>query len=156
MTSSSVVAVERMAPVSGKSPSVRKRIDAFLAHFAGQQFQARVFGEDHHAVALDIGALLGEVERHERDVLGLDVAPDVDLGPVRQREGAHAFALADLAVVDVPEFRALVARIPAMVGRAEGIDALLGAAGFLVAACAAEGRVELAGVERLAQRLPSS
>ncbi|MNE36430.1 hypothetical protein D3C80_1302400 [compost metagenome] len=39
-----------------------------------------------------------------------------------------------------------------MVGCAEGIDALLGAACFLIAACAAEGGIELAGIERLTQR----
>lgn len=38
-----------------------------------------------------------------------------------------------------------------MVGRAEGIDALLGAAGFLVTPRTAESSIELAGIERLAQ-----
>ena len=120
--------------------------------FAGQQFQPLVFGKDHHTVAFDIGALGGVIERHQRNVFRLDVTPDVHFGPVGEREGAHAFALADHAVVDVPQFRALVARVPFMVGRAEGIDAFLGAARLLIAARAAEGCIELAGIERLAQR----
>jgi hypothetical protein len=34
----------------------------------------------------------GEIERHDLDVLGEDVLPDVELGPVRQREDADRFA----------------------------------------------------------------
>src|SRR3546814_18403447 len=50
----------------------------------------------------------------------------------------------------------LVLRVPAMVGRAKGEDALLGAALPLVAPSAAERRVETIFVERLLQpfRLP--
>ncbi len=131
----------------------RAEADDFLAlDFAGQQFEARIGSHDQHAVALDDQALFGEIERHDRYILGLDVAPDIDFGPVRQRKDPDALALADLAVIDVPEFRALIARIPAMVRRAEGIDAFLGARGLFVAARATESGVELAGVERVAQR----
>ena len=56
-------------------------------------------------------------------------------------------------VVEAPEFRALVLRVPAMVCGAEGEDALLGAALLLVAAGAAEGRVEPVLVHRLPQAL---
>ena len=38
------------------------------------------------------GRSAGEVQRHDRNVLGVDVLPDVELGPVRQREDAHALA----------------------------------------------------------------
>ena len=34
------------------------------------------------------GRSLGEIERHDRNVLGRDVVPDVELGPVRQRKDA--------------------------------------------------------------------
>ncbi len=131
----------------------RAEADDFLAlDLAGKQLEARILGEDQHAVALYDGALLGKIERNDRDLFRLDVAPDVDLGPVGQREGTDALALADHAVIDVPEFRALIARIPAMIGRAEGVDALLGTACLLVAARAAECGVVLTRVERLAQR----
>ena len=39
------------------------------------------------------GRSAGEVERHDRDVLQVDVLPDVELGPVREREDADALAL---------------------------------------------------------------
>ena len=39
------------------------------------------------------GRGFGEVERHDRNVLEVDVLPDVELGPVRQRKDADALAL---------------------------------------------------------------
>ena len=115
--------------------------------------QAIVVDHQHGAGAEHHRALLGEVEGDDRDVLLQDVLPDIELGPVRQREDADRFALPDAGVVERPELGALVARVPGMVGGAEGEDALLGAALLLVAAGAAEGRVELVLVERLAQPL---
>ncbi len=56
-------------------------------------------------------------------------------------------------VVELPQLRPLVLRIPAMLCGAEGEDALLGAALLLVAARAAEGGVEAVLVERLLERL---
>jgi hypothetical protein len=35
-------------------------------------------------------AWLGEIERHDRNLLEVDVLPDVELGPVREREDADA------------------------------------------------------------------
>ncbi len=78
---------------------------------------------------------------------------DVELGPVRQGEDAHGFALADARVVEAPQLGPLIARVPAVRGRAVREDALLGAALLLVAPRAAERRVEAAPVEGLAQRL---
>ena len=60
------------------------------------------------------GRCLGEIKRHDRDVLALDVLPDVGLGPVRQREDADRLARRDARVVDVPHFRPLVLRVPDM------------------------------------------
>src|SRR4029453_9240222 len=88
-----------------------------------------------------------------RDLLEVYVEPDVELGPVREREHADALALADAAIVDVPEFRPLVFRIPAVVGVAEAEHALLRARLFLVAARAPERRVKLVLRERRLQRL---
>jgi hypothetical protein len=124
---------------------------ALLHHLVGLELQAVVVDHDQRAVALHDRPPLGEVERHDRDVLLEDVLPDVELGPVRQREDADRFALGDLRVEDLPHLGALVLRVPAVLGVAEGEDALLGPALFLVAACAAEGSVEAVPVERLAQ-----
>jgi hypothetical protein len=46
----------------------------------------------------------------------VDVLPDVDLRPVGEREDADRLPLVDLAVVEVPQLRALVLGIP-LVGR---------------------------------------
>ena len=91
----------------------------------------------------------GEIERHHRDVLARDVVPDIQLGPVREREDAEALAGVLAGVVEVPELRPLALRIPAMAGDAEGEDALLRARLFLVAPRAAEGRVEAVLLQRL-------
>src|SRR3546814_19408200 len=77
--------------------------------------------------------------------------PDVQRGPVGDREDANALALVLPGVVELPQLRPLVLRVPAMVGRAKGEDALLGAALLLVAPSAAERRVETIFVKRLLQ-----
>ena len=120
---------------------------------AGRQRQAIVIDHDQHAVALDHRALLGEIERHDRDIFGPDVFPDVELGPIGQRKHPHRFAGLDAGIEQPPELGPLIARIPAMARGAMRENALLGAAFFLVAARAAEGRVELPLVQRLAQAL---
>ena len=63
------------------------------------------------------GRSAGEVERHDRDVLEVDVLPDVELGPVRQREDADALALGFARVVERPQLGALVLRVPAVLCR---------------------------------------
>ena len=83
---------------------------------AGAQRHALVVDHDQRAVALDDRPLGGEVERHDRDVLEVDVLPDVELGPVRQREHADALALVLARVVEAPQLRALVLRVPAVLG----------------------------------------
>src|SRR3546814_6121313 len=94
---------------------------------------ALVVDHDQSAVALDDGALPGEVQRRHRDALAEDVEPHVQFGPVGDREHAHRFALVDAGVVEVPQLRALVLRIPAMLCVPEREDALIGAGLFLVA-----------------------
>ena len=83
----------------------------------------------------------------------MDVLPDVELGPVGERKDADALALVLARVVEAPELRALLLRVPAVLRRAEREDALLGARLLLVAARAAERRVEAVLVERLLQAL---
>ena len=82
---------------------------------------------------------MGEVDRGDLDLLAADVVPDVELGPVGQREDPHVLAAVDLAVVERPQLGALVLRVPLAELVAVGVDALLGAGLLLVAAAATEG-----------------
>src|SRR3546814_4172797 len=66
-----------------------------------------------------------EIERHDLDLLELDILPDVEFGPVRQRKDADALALRLARIIQPPQFWALVLGIPAVAGRTEREDALL-------------------------------
>ena len=60
------------------------------------------------------GRSRGEIERHDRNLLEQDVLPDVEFGPVGQREDADRFRpWLHAGVVELPELRALVLRVPA-------------------------------------------
>ncbi len=106
---------------------------------------------EQDAVAFDDLALVGEVDRRQFEVLQFDVAPDVELGPVGQREHPDLFALLDPPVVERPRLGPLRARVPLAELVAEAQDAFLGPGALLVAAGATEGGVELAGIERVEQ-----
>ena len=114
---------------------------------------ALVVDHDQRAVLLDNLALGGEVQRDDRDAFQVDVLPDVQLGPVGQREDADRLALLHLAVVDVPQLGTLVLRVPAVLAVAERIDPFLGPRLLLVAARAAEGSVETVLVQGLLESL---
>src|SRR3954469_6896426 len=105
-----------------------------------------------HPVAPEHIALVGEVDRRDLQALLLDVLPDVELGPVRQREDAAVLALADPPVVDAPQLRALAARVPLAEVVAEAEDPLLRAGALLVAPRAAERGVEAVLLDRVEQR----
>jgi len=60
-------------------------------------------------------------------LLGVDVEPDVQFGPIGKWKYANTFAFIEKGVEDVPKLRALVFRVPLAQGIAEGIDALFGA-----------------------------
>src|SRR5699024_3612661 len=81
-----------------------------------------------------------------------DVLPDVELGPVAQREDAHVLALVDPTVVERPQLGALVLGVPLAEVVAVAVDALLGAGLLLVAAAAAEGRGVAALLDGVQQR----
>src|SRR5207253_245817 len=110
---------------------------------------------DHDQVsfALDDGAVGGEIERDHGNALELHVLPDVQLAPIGEREDADALALLDARVVEVPELRPLLARLPLPVAVAEGEDPLLGPRLLLVTASTAERRVVTPYGQRLEQRL---
>src|SRR5205814_9929586 len=84
--------------------------------------------------------------------LARDVLPDVELGPVRDREDADVLALADARVVEVPQLGPLNTRVPLAEVVAEREDPLLRAAALLVAAGAADRRVEAVLLDRVEQR----
>src|ERR1700722_5488378 len=106
----------------------------FLA-FAGQQryipLDRNQSRSPHHHFAL-----LGEVQRHDGDVLKVNVLPDVQLRPVGKREDADALAGVQARVIEIPKLRALIFRIPLAMRVPEGIHALLGA-GFISPASSA-------------------
>ena len=151
MIASSVAAREITAPVQLASPTVRKRTESRSTVSSSAWFDERS-NRQVHAVAHDDVALVGEVDLRQGHLLAFDVLPDVEFGPVREWEGAHAFAGIDLALVDLPQFRPLLARVPLTEGVAKGQDALLGARLVLVAPRAAEGGVEVVVVDRVEQR----
>src|SRR5690606_7043715 len=99
---------------------------AQLRGFTRLERQALVIDQDQRAVALDHRPRRSEIQRYHRDLLAVDVQPHVQLGPVGDRERAHALALADAGVVQVPQFRALALGVPAVVLVAEREHAFLG------------------------------
>ena len=111
-----------------------------------------VGGSQQHAVALDDVALMGEVERGQLNVFLPRIHPDVEFGPVADREDAKRFVELFLTVVDVPQFGTLVLGVPLSEGVAVRKEALLGACFFLVAACATDGGFEAQFLERVEQR----
>ena len=115
--------------------------------------QPVVVDHHQHPVALDHGTLGREVERHDRDLLPVDVLPDIELGPVREREHADALARVLAAVVEVPELGALVLGVPAVRRGPEREHTLLGAGLLLVPAGAAERDIEPVVIECLLQGL---
>src|SRR3546814_3103257 len=87
---------------------------AYGRRLAGQQREAIVVDHQQQPIAHHRRPRRGEIERHDRDIFARDVLPDVELGPVRDREDADALALRLAGVVEVPQFGALFLRIPAV------------------------------------------
>src|SRR3546814_10411853 len=52
-------------------------------------------------------------------VVQVDILPDVEFGPVRDREHPHALALGLFRIVELPQLGPLVLRVPAVIGRTE-------------------------------------
>ncbi|GGO98414.1 hypothetical protein GCM10011612_13260 [Actinomyces gaoshouyii] len=104
-----------------------------------------------HAVAAEDLALVGVVQARQGDVLALDVAPHVQLGPVGQGEDPHVLARGVPGVEQRPQLGALIARIPLPELIAQGEDALLGPSLLLVAPAPAEDAVEAVRGDRVEQ-----
>src|SRR6188474_396265 len=76
-----------------------------LGSLAGHRDDKRLLLDDQGGAAHDHLAFFGEIERDDRDLLDVDVLPDVNLGPVREREDANALAGPQLAVEQAPKLR---------------------------------------------------
>ena len=107
---------------------------------------------EQHAVALEDLAAVRVVDRRQLDAVLDDVLPDVELGPVRQREHADVLTLAVPAVVEVPQLGPLVLRVPLPEVVAERVHPLLGPGLLLVAPTTAEHGVEAVLGDRVEQR----
>ena len=83
----------------------------------------------------------------------MDVCPNIELGPIRQREYPHALPRLDTGVEGAPQLRPLALRIPAMRFVAEREDALLGARFLLLAPSTGDGGVKRMPLQSLAQGL---
>ena len=93
------------------SPIVRKRTTRERIFSSGKQRHERVRGVEH-AVALEHVALVREVDRRQRDLLGADVFP-ARRARSSSRAGTRAGARpGDAAVVERPQLGPLVLRIP--------------------------------------------
>src|SRR5687767_10551627 len=103
-----------------------------LGSFAGLNVKMLGPGEPH-AAPLDHFTLVGEVQLWKGDFFSRDVLPDVELGPVRKREDPKVFARVSAPVIEVPQLRALILRVPLAERVAMRKDALLGP-GFLLVA----------------------
>ncbi len=91
------------------------------------------------------------VDARQLDVVFRDEAPDVELGPVRQREDAEVLASLVAAVVDAPKFGSLGARVPLPERVTERVHALFGSRSFFVAASPAEYGIKLVLGNRVKQ-----
>ena len=120
--------------------------------FAWQQPHPLIVHHDQRSISLDNRANVGQIERYNGDVFQMDVLPDIQFGPVAQREYANTFTFVQFAVVNVPQLRPLILRVPLMLAIAEAVDTFFRTAFLFIATGTAERSVKLVVVERLLQR----
>src|SRR5579859_2373947 len=133
-----------------------ERAEADRAHsrrLPGLQGKALIVHHENEAVALDRRPRRREVQRHDGNLLAMDVLPDIELRPVRDGKHADTLALGLLGVVQMPELGALILGVPAVTRRTEREHPLLRPALLLVAARAAEGRIKTIEIQRLLEAL---
>src|SRR5680860_44915 len=92
------------------------------------------------------------VDRRQLDALARDVLPHVELGPVRDREHADVLTAVVAAVVEVPQLRSLVLRVPLPEVVTEREHPLLGTSLVLVTASPAEDGIEAVLLDPVEQR----
>ena len=93
-----------------------------------------------------------EIDARDLELLALDVFPHVHLGPIADGENAHVFALIQPTIVEIPNFRALILRIPLAKTIAETEEALLGAGLFFIAARPTDAAIEAKLLDRREER----
>src|SRR5579872_1251287 len=112
-----------------------------------------VLHRDEHAATDQHLALLRKIERDHRNLLLFDISPHIQFGPVRKRKDAHAFAGLKPAVVKVPQFGALIARIPLAERIAKRVDTLLRPRALLLTSCATDGCIKPVLFQRIQKGL---
>ena len=91
------------------------------------------------------------IDRRQRDLLPRDVMPDVQLGPVRQREHPDRLTRMMPPVVQRPQLRTLILRIPLPELIPEREHPLLGPSLLLIPARTTEQRIKPILVHRIQQ-----
>src|SRR5271156_2698395 len=86
---------------------------------AGRQWKAIVIHHEKYAVPLDDRAVGGKVQGNDRDILQVNVLPNIQLGPIGNGEYTDALAFVRGGVVETPKLGALILRVPAMLRRAK-------------------------------------
>ena len=79
---------------------------------AALDFTGWVHGRRPSDRVFDARPVCVEVQINDRNPLGLNVLPDIELGPVEQRVDAHVGPRTDIRLVLFPEFRRLIGHLP--------------------------------------------
>src|SRR5262245_41721551 len=95
---------------------------------------------------------LREIHRDNRNLLLVDIVPDIEFRPVGKRKNADAFTLINSTIVETPQFGPLILGIPLAERVAERIHTLFRSGLFLIPPGSPEGRIEAALVEGVEQR----
>ena len=85
---------------------------------------------------------MGEVDRRQCQLLAGDVLPDIEFGPVGDREDTHVLARMNACVVQIPELRTLGFGIPLTEVITERKNPLFRPGFFFVTAGAADAGIE--------------
>lgn len=125
------------------------------AHFFDLDFfirlQAATFVINHHdhLRAHYYRAVLGKIQWHNRDVLLVDILPDIELGPIGEWKHTYVFVPVLASVVQVPDFRTLALWALVVIGGADRKYLFLGAESFFIAATPTQDHVEPVMLQRL-------
>src|SRR3546814_11111903 len=84
---------------------------AFYRHLTGLQREAVVVHHQEQPVALHRRARGREIERHDRNAVEADILPDVQLGPVGDRDTEKATALVLPGLLELSPPTPLVLRV---------------------------------------------
>src|SRR5258705_8310814 len=85
---------------------------------------------------------MAEIDRRNFQLLLMDELPNVHLGPIAERKSPHVFPRMDARIIKVPNFRALVLRIPLPETVAKAEEALFGTGLLFIPARAADAAIE--------------